>query len=41
MKKLNQFLLLVLLIILIGVMAAACAKKPYINVNYKPLASPG
>lgn len=40
MKKLNQFLLLVLLIILIGVMAAACAKKPYINVNYKPLASP-
>lgn len=40
MKKLNQFLLLVLLTILIGVIATACAKKPYINVNYKPLVSP-
>jgi len=40
MKKLNQFLLLVLLTILIGVLSTACVKKPYINVNYKPLASP-
>ncbi|UCD32636.1 MAG: hypothetical protein JSV38_01685 [Desulfobacterales bacterium] len=41
MKKLNQSLLLILLIILISVLATACAKKPYINVNYKPLAPPG
>ena len=40
MKKNNQFLLLVFLSILIGFLTIACAQKPYININYRPLAPP-
>jgi hypothetical protein len=36
MKKFNQSFLLILLAILIMVLPAACAKKHYIYVNYKP-----